>query len=83
MLDFENKLVEIRLLPNEQVAVDGFIDNLSNNYEKEWNITALCMISTNGSVCAKGEEVYKSFHPIRKSWYTFGPAVIRFEYDYR
>jgi hypothetical protein len=82
-VDIENRVVEIRLLPNENVELFAVHDNLDNKYVKDFNLTRLCITGADGTIYLEGPEIFKSFRSIRKSWYDFGPEIVGFVYEYR
>lgn len=82
-IDTDNRVVEFKLLPNENVELFWTSDKLDGDYEKEFNITNLRISGEDGITSLEGREIFKSFRPIKKSWYTFGPEITGFVLDYR
>ena len=83
IIDTQNRTVEFKMLPHEQVRIWKMHGKLDENYESEWNISSLSISSGEGSVSFEGSEVYKNFRPIAKTWYTFGPNATSFKLEYR
>lgn len=82
-IETEKCTVEFELLPNENVELYWVGDRRENDYEKEFNLVNLRIIGADGSRSFEGREVFKSFLPIRKNWYTFGPDITGFVLEYR
>ncbi|MEP6788300.1 MAG: hypothetical protein ABJB40_07710, partial [Acidobacteriota bacterium] len=82
-VDAKNRSVEFKLLPNENVELFSVNDKLDNDYEKEMNLANLRINSADGSISLEGRQVFKSFRPIKSSWYSFGPETSGFVLEYR
>ncbi len=82
-LDIENGSVEFEMLAEEIVELDHTIDRRESEYEEAFNLKSLRVSADDGSISLEGREAFKSFRPIRKSWYTFGPEIVGFEFEYR
>ena len=82
-VDIENRIVDLKLLPNENVELFSVIDRLDNDYEEEFSLSNLRITGTDGSVSLEGRQVFKSFRPIKKNWYAFGPEITGFVLEHR
>ena len=82
-IDTENRVVEFKLLPNGNVELYSVHDKLDNQYEEEFNLTNLHITGVDGTISLTGREIFKSFRPIKKSWYVFGPEITGFVFEYR
>lgn len=82
-LDFENRSIEFKMLADEMVELEHTIDRRDSEYEQEFNLESLQIIAEDGSVSMEGRDLFKSFRPVRKSWYAFGPEIVGFELEYR
>ncbi len=82
-VDTENRIVEFKLLTNEEVELFRIYDKPNDNYENEFNLIDLKISEGGGSIVIEGNQVYKSFRPIRGNWFEFGPEVIGFVLEYR
>ncbi len=81
--DIENRVCEFTLLSGEEAEVLSTYDKQSNEYEKEFAIAKMYISNGEGSVTLEGDEIFKKFRPITKNWYTFGPEIRGFIYEYR
>lgn len=81
-VDMQNRIVEFKLLPNEEVQLFSVTDRFDEKYEQEFNLTSLHISEGDGSITLEGDQVFKSFRPIRKDWYEFGPEIIGFVFEY-
>lgn len=82
-INIENRVVEFKLLPGENVELFSIKDRLDNDYEREFNIANLRITGADGSTSLEGRQIFKSFRPLKKSWYVFGPEITGFMLEYR
>ena len=82
-IDEEKLVVELKILPNENVRLYYVNDRLDDDYEEDFNLKTLRIASAHGSTEFEGRHVFKNFRPIKQSWYSFGPEIIGFVYEYR
>lgn len=82
-VDKENRVVELKLLPNETVELFRVHDRRDNDYQKEMNLATLRIAATDGAMVLEGQQIFKSFRPVKNSWYMFGPEIAGFEFEYR
>lgn len=82
-VDFDNRSVEFRLLPSEEVQILRMQDRSSSEYEKAFNLTSLKLSSSDSKATFEGRQIFAQFSPIKASAFTFGPSVIGFELEYR
>jgi len=82
-LDFENGSVEFKMLADEAVELDSTMDRRESEYEQAFNLKSLRIVADGDSVFMEGRELFKSFRPINRKWYTFGPGIVGFELEYR
>jgi hypothetical protein len=82
-LDIENGSVEFTMFADEIVELDHTIDLRESEYEQAFNLKSLRIAADDGAISLEGLEAFKSFRPIRKRWYTFGPEIVGFEFEYR
>jgi hypothetical protein len=82
-IDRENDTVKLNLLPNEEVELFWVTDRMENDYESDFRLKNLHIVSDDGSISLEGRKVFQSFRPIKNSWYAFGPETIGFVFEYR
>ena len=82
-IDLQNRIVEFRLLPNEEAVLFWMSDKRGEDYKEAFNITKLNISDETGSLTLQGDEIFRSFRPIKKGWYDFGPEILGFVYEYR
>jgi hypothetical protein len=80
-VDIENGTVEFTLLADEEVEVDRVSD--TRQAEHTFNLTKLRIMGGEGSILLEGREAFKSFRPINKSWYEFGPEISASVFEYK
>jgi hypothetical protein len=82
-VNHEELTVEIKMLPNEEIQLFAVASRMDNDYERDFDIPKLRVAGEDGSISLEGRKVFESFRPIRKSWYKFGPDIVRFVFEYR
>jgi len=82
-VDVEKLTVEFKLLSGEEVRIMRMMDRRTlDEYEEEFNLNELRLISSDGRACFEGRQVFAQFRPIKNSGFHFGPEINRFELDY-
>ena len=81
--DIEKRVCEFNLLPGEEAELLFMRDREASEYGKALPIAKLYVSDGTGSLSFEGDQIFKQFRPIRKNWYTFGPEIVGFIYEYR
>lgn len=81
-VDFEQWIVEAKLMPGETMLIDSPSDRIIENPDELFNLATLRITSETNTLELEGKQVFDKFRPVERNHVFFGPKYIRYELDW-